>query len=220
MPGLILAIDGPAGSGKSTVSRLVATRLRLPHLDTGGHYRAATLLALRNGIPLDDGRAIAAVLQDVQISSRDGLTTIDGEVVEGAIRGSDVTAAVSEVSAHPEVRREMVETQRAWVRDNGGSAVVEGRDIGTVVFPHAPLKVFLTADEAERARRRGRELGEDPALHLEAIRRRDLVDGSRSTSPLAVADDAVVIDTTHLTLAEVVEAIVAMAEAFRSETKR
>jgi CMP/dCMP kinase len=212
---LIVAVDGPAGSGKSSVSRLVARRLRLPHLDTGGHYRAATLVALRRGIALDDGAAIVAALGDVEISSENGFATIDGQVVEGAIRGPDVTAAVSEVSAHPEVRRQLVELQREWVADHGGSGVVEGRDIGTVVFLDAGLKIFLTADETERARRRARERGEDPILHLEAIRRRDASDGSRLASPMTIADDAIVIDTTHLAITQVVDTIVSLAEALQ-----
>lgn len=210
MPDVIVAIDGPAGSGKSSVSRLVAARLRLPHLDTGGFYRAATLLALRAGIDPADAPGIVAVIADAQITSRDGLTMVGSEVVESAIRDHDVTAAVSKVSAHPEVRRLLVEKQRRWVTDRGGSAVVEGRDIGTVVFPDAGVKVFLTADDEERARRRARERGEDPDAHLEAIRRRDAFDGSRQVSPMVAADDAVVLDTTDMTIGEVVDAVVAL----------
>lgn len=213
MSGLIVAIDGPAGSGKSSVSRLVAGRLRLPHLDTGGYYRAVTLLVLRNDIDPADGAAIVAALESVDIASEDGLILLDGEIVEGAIRGSEVTAAVSEVSAHPGVRERLVGKQRQWVSSHGGRGVVEGRDIGTVVFPDAPVKVFLTADPLERARRRARERGEDPDSHLEAIRRRDAFDGSREASPLAVAPDAVVLDTTNLALSEVVRIVVSLAEA-------
>lgn len=212
MSGLIVAIDGPAGSGKSSVSRLVAGRLRLPHLDTGAFYRAATMIALWRELDPGDAEGIVAALADTEISSEDGLTVVDGEIVEGAIRGGDVTAAVSEVSAHPAVRAVMVAKQRQWVDDRGGSAVVEGRDIGTVVFPNASLKIFLTADEIERARRRARERGEDPSAHLDAIRRRDEKDGTRQVSPLAQAADAVVLDTTDLTISEVVQAIVSLAE--------
>jgi CMP/dCMP kinase len=211
VPGLIVAIDGPAGSGKSSVARLVAGRLRLPHLDTGGFYRAATLVALRGGVDTEDSAALVAALNGVEISSRDGLTVIGDEVVEGAIRDREVTAAVSVVSAHPEVREILVAKQRQWVTDRGGSAVVEGRDIGTVVFPDAPVKIFLTADEAERARRRAKERGEDPAAHLDAIRRRDAIDGSRRVSPMTAADDAVVVDTTDMTVGEVVEHICGLA---------
>lgn len=211
MPGLIVAIDGPAGSGKSSVARLVAGRLRLPHLDTGGFYRAATLVALRGGVDPRDSAAIVAALEGVEISSRDGLTVVGDEVVEGAIRDREVTSSVSILSAHPEVREILVAKQRQWVIDRGGSAVVEGRDIGTVVFPDAPVKVFLTADEAERARRRAKERGEDPRAHLEAIRRRDAIDGSRRVSPMTVAEDAVVVDTTDMTVGEVVERICGLA---------
>lgn len=215
MPGLIVAIDGPAGSGKSSVSRLVAGRLRLPHLDTGGYYRAATLAALRAGVDPGDAEGILRVLGDYEISSRDGLTTLGAEIVESAIRGPEVTAAVSRVSAHPEVRAVLVEKQREWVVARGGSGVVEGRDIGSVVFPEAPVKIFLTADEEERARRRARERGEDPAEHLEAIRRRDAIDGSRLASPMTVAEDAVVLDTTSLSIGEVVQRVVDLAEALQ-----
>ena len=211
MSGVIVAIDGPAGSGKSSVARLVAGRLRLPHLDTGGFYRAATLVALRAGVDPADAAGIVAALEGVEISSRGGLTVIGDETVEGAIRDREVTAAVSMVSAHPEVREILVAKQQQWVADRGGSAVVEGRDIGTVVFPDAAVKVFLTADESERARRRARERGEDPAVHLEAIRTRDLLDGSRRVSPMAAADDAVVVDTTDMTVGEVVERICGLA---------
>jgi CMP/dCMP kinase len=209
--GLIVAIDGPAGSGKSSVSRLVAARLRLPHLDTGGFYRAATLVALRAGLDPGDAAGIVRKLEEVEISSRDGLTVVDDVVVEGDIRGHEVTAAVSEVSAHPEVRTILVDKQRQWVADRGGSAVVEGRDIGTVVFPNARLKVFLTADERERARRRAAQRGEDPASHLEAIRRRDSLDGTRRVSPMTPAEDAVVLDTTDLGIGEVVDTVVELA---------
>lgn len=208
---MIVAIDGPAGSGKSSVARLVAGRLRLPHLDTGGFYRAATLVVLRDGLDPGDSAGIVAALEGVEISSRDGLTVIGDEVVEGPIRDREVTAAVSMVSAHPEVRSILVAKQRQWVADRGGSAVVEGRDIGTVVFPSANVKIFLTADEAERARRRAQERGEDPAAHLESIRIRDELDGSRRVSPMAVAEDAVVVDTTNMTVGEVVERICGLA---------
>ncbi len=189
------------------MARLVAGRLRLPHLDTGGFYRAATLVALREGVDLADSEAVVAALDGVEISSRDGLTVVGDEIVEGAIRDREVTAAVSTLSAHPEVRKILVAKQQRWVADRGGSAVVEGRDIGTVVFPDAAVKIFLTADEAERARRRAKERGEDPSAHLEAIRTRDSLDGSRRVSPMTAADDAVVVDTTDMTVGQVVERI-------------
>ncbi|MEX2654293.1 MAG: (d)CMP kinase [Acidimicrobiia bacterium] len=213
MSGLIVAIDGPAGSGKSSVARLVAARLRLPHLDTGGFYRAATLLALRAAVDPHDSDAVVKVLDGVEISSHDGLTVIGDEIVESAIREREVTSYVSQVSVHPRVREILVDKQRRWVADRGGSAIVEGRDIGTVVFPDAPVKIYLTADEDERARRRARERGEDPSAHLEAIRRRDTIDGNRQVAPLTAADDAIVVDTTDLEIGDVVETIVRLAEA-------
>lgn len=193
------------------MARLVAGKMHLPHLDTGGFYRAATLVALRENVDPEDSAAIVAALEGVEISSRDGLTVVGDEVVEGAIRDREVTAAVSVVSAHPAVREILVEKQRRWVADRGGSAVVEGRDIGTVVFPDAPVKIFLTADEEVRARRRAKERGEDPSAHLDAIRRRDAIDGSRRVSPMTAADDAVVVDTTDMTVGEVVERICGLA---------
>jgi cytidylate kinase len=213
---LILAIDGPAASGKSSVAKLVAARLRLPHLDTGGFYRAATLMALRHGVDPGDAVGIVNAMEATEITSQDGLTVMDEEIVEGAIRGPDVTAAVSAVSAHPEVREMLVQKQRKWVMDRGGSAVVEGRDIGTVVFPDAQLKIFLTADAEERARRRAREFGEDPAKHLEAIERRDAYDKSRNISPLVAATDAIVVDTTEMSISEVVLEIVGLAESLQT----
>jgi cytidylate kinase len=213
---LILAIDGPAASGKSSVAKLVAARLRLPHLDTGGFYRAATLMALRHGVNPGDAVGIVNSMEATEITSRDGLTVMDEEIVEGAIRGPEVTAAVSAVSAHPEVREMLVQKQRKWVMDRGGSAVVEGRDIGTVVFPDAQLKIFLTADAEERARRRAREFGEDPAKHLEAIERRDAYDKSRNISPLVAAADAIVVDTTEMSISEVVLEIVGLAESLQT----
>lgn len=213
---MIIAIDGPAGSGKSSVARLVANRLHLPHLDTGGFYRAATLVALRLGLDPGDGIGIVAALDGLDITSRDGVTMIGREAVEGAIRDHEVTASVSQVSAHPEVRTILVAKQRQWVTNRGGSAVVEGRDIGTVVFPDAAVKLFLTADDDERARRRGIERGEDPQVHIEAMRRRDAIDRSRKVSPMAAADDAHVVDTTDMTIGDVVDLVVSLAEAAQS----
>lgn len=209
MRGLIVAIDGPAGSGKSSVSRLVAQRLGLPHLDTGGHYRAATLLALRAGVAPSDEAGIVQALDTVQIRSDGGRTLVGDEDVEDEIRGDAVTANVSEVSAHPAVRSRLVALQREWADEHGGG-VVEGRDIGSVVFPDAPVKVYLTADEAVRAERRASERGENAAEHRAAIERRDRYDGGRAASPLTVAEGAVVIDTTEMLLDEVVDAVVAL----------
>ena len=210
MDKLIVAIDGPGGSGKSTVSRQTGHRLRLPHLDTGAFYRAATVAALERGIEPGDGPGIAAAVASADIRFDDGRTVLDGEDVSEQIRGERVTAAVSRVSAHPEVRRLMVDRQRSWVACHGGSAVVEGRDIGTVVFPDAPVKVFLTARPEVRARRRSAEVSvaaEESQVAAE-LARRDQFDSTRNISPLRPAVGAVEIDTSDMAVAEVVERIV------------
>jgi cytidylate kinase len=215
----VVAIDGPAGSGKSTVARGVAGALGLEVLDTGAMYRAVTLLALEHGLDLADGPAIAASARTVrlELGSPPGSVTLDGRDVSDEIRGPVVAAAVSQVSAHPEVRALLVDRQRRWVDDHGGG-VVEGRDIGTVVFPEAPLKVFLMAAPEERAKRRALDeaAADRPADAHEveqAIARRDRLDSSRSTSPLRPADDALVIDTTGRNADTVVDEIV---ERFRA----
>ncbi len=210
----VVAVDGPAGSGKSTVSQAVAAALGLEVLDTGAMYRVVTLAALETGSDLADGAALGALAARVAIDLGTGVR-LDGRDVGPAIRGPEVTAAVSQVSAHPEVRTVLVARQRAWAEARGGG-VVEGRDIGTVVFPDAPLKIFLTADEAERARRRQQdENAADRPADVTAVAadlaRRDRLDSSRATSPLAAAPDAVVVDTTAMTREEVVAHVVDLA---------
>jgi cytidylate kinase len=207
----VVAIDGPSGSGKSTVARETARALGLEVLDTGAMYRAVTLAVLERGVTLDDGAACAEIAAGVRIEL-DGATRLDGRDVSAAIRGPGVTAAVSEVSAHPAVRELLVARQRDWVEAHGGG-VVEGRDIGTVVFPEAAVKVFLTASDDERARRRHRdEVAADRAVEVgevhEALSRRDTYDSSRTVSPLRPADDAIVLDTTDVPVDEVVAEIV------------
>lgn len=202
-----MAIDGPGGAGKSTVSRLVAQRLGVGHLDTGAFYRAATHVVLQSEVDPHDEQAVTAVVAGKTIDHEDGRTTIDGHDVSRDIRSDGVTAAVSAVSAHPELRERMVDEQRRWVERHGRRAVVEGRDIGTVVFPDADLKVFLDADPEVRAARRSGETGAVAAVVADALRRRDLLDSRRSASPLRPAEAAVVIDTTHLTIGEVVDRI-------------
>jgi len=203
---LVLALDGPAGSGKSSVAAAVAERLDARHLDTGAIYRAITLACQEAGVDLDDPVACAAVAADVGITQIDGRTSLDGRDVEDAIRGDVVSAAVSQVSAHAEVRAELLEHQRALASEG---AIVEGRDIGTVVLPTADLKVFLTASAEERATRRAAQLGrEDVAELREAIERRDELDRSRATAPLRPADDAWVLDTTGIPFDDVVDIIV------------
>ena len=207
----VVAIDGPSGSGKSTVARGVATRLGLEVLDTGAMYRAVALAVLQQGIDPADGPRCVAVARAIDLDVADRIL-LDGTDVSRAIRGPEVTAAVSAVSAHPGVREILVARQRAWVRAHGGG-VVEGRDIGTVVFPDAAVKVFLTASHEERARRRHLdETAADRDVDVEAVAERlahrDELDSSRAASPLAVASDALVVDTTGRTVHDVVDEIV------------
>ena len=204
----VVAIDGPAGSGKSTVARGVAEVLGLPVLDTGAMYRAVTLAALMVGVPLDDEAGVAGVAGRASIESEVGVTRLDGRDVSAEIRTPEVTAAVSVVAAHPSVRRVLVERQRAWAQTHGG-AVVEGRDIGSVVFPDAAVKVYLTASDGERARRRQRdEAAVARPVDVEEVRaaiaRRDALDSGRVASRLTVVEDATVIDTTERGVEEVV----------------
>jgi cytidylate kinase len=202
----VIAIDGPAGSGKSTVARRVADALGLDYLDTGAMYRSVAFAVLRDGVDPADTEAVAALAPNVAIDVGERVT-VDGVDATEAIRGPDVTTTVSAVAANPEVRREMVRRQRLWADAHGGG-VVEGRDIGTVVFPDADLKVYLTANEDERARRRAEELGQAAYEQVAAdIARRDRVDSTRSASPMMVADDALVIDTTGRSIDEIVEEV-------------
>ena len=184
----LVAIDGPAGSGKSTVARTVAGRLGAAYLDTGAMYRSVALAALERGVDPTDGEALAklAGALDIEVGER---VLVDGVDATTAIRGPDVTAVVSAVSAHPPVRAEMVRRQRRWAEAHGGG-VLEGRDIGSVVFPHADVKVFLTASEEERARRRQRDEDAPDVKAVAAdISRRDTIDSTRAASPLRPADD-------------------------------
>ena len=208
---MVIAIDGPGGVGKSTVARAVADMLSLPYLDTGATYRAATLAVLRAGIGPHDEEAILEVIDGVGYEARTIL--LDGADVSVDVRSPDVTAAVSEVSAHPRVRHQIVDLQRRWVDLHGGSAVVEGRDIGTVVFPDATVKVFLTARSEIRAARRAGDAeaaGASIQAIADALRTRDEADASRATSPMRPADDAHIIDTSEATIAEVIDAVVAL----------
>ena len=218
---LVIAVDGPAGSGKSSVSRGVATRLGLRYLDTGALYRALTWGLLEAGVSVQDVAQVAERAGAFRISSGTDpgspAIELDGRDVAAEIRSADVTGAVSAVSAIPEVRSLLLQSQREAVeraRRDGTGIVVEGRDIGTVVLPDADLKVYLTADPEERARRRSVEATGDAAGPggLEATQRRildrDAKDSSRAIAPLAVAPDATVIDTTEMTLDEVIAAIV------------
>ncbi|MCC5948391.1 MAG: ribosome biogenesis GTPase Der [Nitriliruptoraceae bacterium] len=206
--GLVVAIDGPAGSGKSSVARAVADALTLPHVDTGALYRAFALACLRAEADLSDEASCLAAVDGVEVTRVEGRTLLDGEDVEEEIRGDAVTAVVSAVAAHAAVRDRLTPVQRAEVAAAGG--VIEGRDIGTVVLPDADVKVFLTASPQERARRRALQLGREADLDAlaEQIRARDEADGGRAVAPMRPADDAWEFDTTGLTIDEVVETIV------------
>ena len=214
---VVVAIDGPAGSGKSTVARRLAEHINLEYLDTGAMYRAVTLAVLRAGIDPSDEGPVAGVAERVDIELRaDGTVLVDGHDATAAIRSSEVNASVSAVAANAKVREEMVERQRRWTRIRGGG-VLEGRDIGTVVFPNADLKVYLTASPEVRARRRAGESGTVDVGQVEAdLARRDSYDSQRKVNPLRQADDAVEVDTTDLTIDDVVEVLATMLVERRS----
>ncbi|WP_431981901.1 (d)CMP kinase [Streptomyces qinglanensis] len=222
-PAVIVAIDGPSGTGKSSTSKAVAARLGLSYLDTGAQYRAITWWMLNNGVDTADADAVAAAAGKPSIvSGTDPLSpaiSADGADASGPIRTQEVTAAVSAVSAVPEVRERITGLQRTIAAEARGGIVVEGRDIGTTVLPDADLKVFLTASPEARAARRNGELKtadgtsvSDLAATQQALTARDRADSSRRTSPLKKADDAVEVDTTELTLEQVVERVVTLVE--------
>jgi cytidylate kinase len=204
----VIAIDGPAGSGKSTVARTLASRLDLPYLDTGAMYRAVTFAALRRGVDPDDVERVAHVALECELDvEQDGSVVVDGVDATIEIRGPEVTRAVSIVAANPEVREELRRRQREWVEVHGGG-VVEGRDIGTVVFPDAALKVFLDARPDVRASRRSREVTDLSYETVAAdLARRDALDQGRDDSPLREADDAFVVDTSDLSVDQIVETV-------------
>lgn len=206
---MVIAIDGPAGAGKSSVARAVAARLGFTYLDSGAMYRCVALAALEAGADIGDGEALGRLAAGLGIDFEDGGVKLDGRDVSAAIRDPRVTEAASRVSVHPAVRAAMVKRQRALIA--AGHYVAEGRDIGTVVSPDSPLKVFLTASPQERARRRAVQTGEDEATVLAAQRERDERDETREHGALRAAEDAVGIDTTGLTLNEVVDRVVALA---------
>ena len=211
----VVAVDGPSGSGKSTVSRRVAAALDLPYVDSGATYRALTLGVLRAGVEPTDAAAVEELTSRLTVSLGTDADSphvdLDGQRVDAEVRGEDVTAAVSAVSALPAVRRRMVELQRGLA---ARGAVVEGRDIGTTVCPDAAVKVFLVADPDERARRRGSEQGTaDHGAVGRSLAARDAADSSRAASPLRAAPDAVRLDTTALDVDEVVAQVLALCDA-------
>ena len=213
-----ITLDGPSGTGKSSVARDVARRLGAAYLDTGAMYRAATVAVLDAGVSLDDkiavARAVAEARIEVGTNARREVVKVDGVDVRDRIRGAEVTRAVSPVSAVPAVRRRLVAQQRALVAE-ANAVVVEGRDIGTVVLPDATLKIYLTASPEVRAQRRAGQLGvthpDKIAALARDLRRRDEYDSRRADSPLRPADDAIVVDSTDLDRAGVVERIVELA---------
>ena len=208
----VIAIDGPAGSGKSTVARRLAERLDLEYLDTGAMYRAVTFAVLRRGLDPSDADVVAELARNIELK-----VTLDGVVVDGVdatieIRGPEVTRAVSAVAANPDVRAELVSRQREWARRRGGG-VLEGRDIGSVVFPDAQLKVYLDARPEVRAARRSKEVTDlDYETVAADIARRDALDQGRDASPLTRAGDAVEVDTSDLEIDEIVELLAAQIE--------
>jgi cytidylate kinase len=208
---LVIAIDGPAGAGKSTVGRALARRLGLDYLDTGAMYRAVALAALRRGIPVADDPAVAALARALELSVSEHAVVVDGADATLDIRSREVTEAVSAVAANTPVREELRARQRQWADDHGGG-VIEGRDIGTVVFPDAVLKLFVTASPHVRAERRVAELGGDVDDVAASITERDRRDMSRADGPLRAAEGAAVVDTTGLTVDEVVERILELLE--------
>lgn len=219
---LVVAIDGPSGSGKSSTSRGVAARLGLRYLDTGAMFRALTWWMLQHDVDLDDPEAIAVRAREPVIESgtrpENPTITVDGTDVAGPIRSQEVTAAVSAVSAVPEVRTRLLEEQRRII--GAGGIVVEGRDIGTVVTPDARVKVYLTADADARAARRTAELAERASVAATErdLIRRDRADSGRVTAPLAMADGAHHIDTTPYTLEAVIDQVVAFVEQAEEST--
>jgi cytidylate kinase len=206
---MVIAIDGPAGAGKSTVARGVAGELGFTYLDSGAMYRCVALAALQGGADPDDGEAVGALAEGLAIDFDGRRVLVEGDDVTDEIRTPEVSAAASRVSVHPRVREALVARQRELIA--AADYVAEGRDIGTVVSPDSPLKVFLTASDEERARRRAAETGEELEAVLEAQRQRDTRDTEREHGALRAAEDAVELDTTGLSIDEVVAQVVALA---------
>lgn len=220
---MIVAIDGPAGAGKGTVARAVAARLGFRYLDTGAMYRAVALKALRDDVPVDDPDRVSALARAATIDVAGERVALDGVDVTDAIRGPDVTRAVSSVAAHPGVREDLVARQRRVIED-GGDVVMEGRDIGTTVAPDADVKIFLWASLEERARRRALQLGlpDDAAERARVARSmsaRDRADAARSASPFAKAADAVEVDSTAKDVDAVVDEVVSIVRRVRPDVR-
>ncbi len=206
---MVIAIDGPAGAGKSTVARGVADALGFTYLDSGAMYRCVAMAALRTGSDLDNDDELGDLARALEISFDGDSAVLEGRAVGEEIRSPEVTAAASRVSVHPQVREAMVARQRELIE--AGRYVAEGRDIGTVVSPDAPLKVFLTASEEERARRRAADSGEPVETVLAAQRDRDARDREREHGALRPADDSIELDTTGLGSDQVIQRVVGLA---------
>jgi cytidylate kinase len=222
MGGILVTIDGPAGSGKSSVARAVAHRLGVVNLNTGAAYRAVALLAICENLDVEDGSGLAQLARRVELDPEGA--SIDGErVPEPDLRTPEVSAAASRVSAHGQLREVLLPVQRAAAQKarGQGGAVVEGRDIGTVVLPDAELKVYLSAAPEERARRRASQTGREEELDRirAAIARRDRQDSEREVSPLRPAEDATVLDTTSLSLEQVISEVLRLARGLEDEER-
>ena len=203
----IIAIDGPAGSGKSTIAKALSKRLNLEYFDTGAMYRAVALVSIQQKVEIEDEKQVLAIAKEMNFNFENGLCVVNGFDATKEIRGSEVTRVVSVVAAMPTVRQEMVERQRLWVEERNGG-VVEGRDIGSVVFPKAKVKVYLTASEEVRAERRiEQEETIDASKVADSIRKRDEADRGRSTSPLVRSEGAIEIDTSLMGVEETIEEI-------------
>lgn len=207
----VIAIDGPAGAGKSTIAKALAARLGLEYLDTGAMYRAVTVAAARRGIPADDVERVAELAGEFHLDMGGGRVVVDGVDATDAIRSRDTTSSVSVVAANSGVRSVLRARQREWAESRGGG-VVEGRDIGSVVFPDASLKLYLTATPRVRAERRVAEAGGDVDEIERAIAARDHLDSTRADSPLTEANGSVLVDTTGLGIDEVIEHILRLLE--------
>ncbi|MBD35371.1 MAG: cytidylate kinase [Actinobacteria bacterium] len=204
----VIAIDGPAGSGKSTVAQALAARLNLHYLDTGAMYRAVAFAVIQQQINIHDVEKVIQTAKSLDLQLTQESCVVNGIEATEEIRGQEVTLLVSQVAAVPEVRAEMVKRQRTWAEERNGG-VMEGRDIGSVVFPDASLKIYLTASEEVRAQRRAAEIEEGDVASIAAdIERRDTVDTQRSASPLMEAEDAIVVDTSEMTLEQVVDHVI------------